>query len=409
MSGQVLPVGLLTSYVKEVLESDPILTDVWIEGEVSSAVRASSGHVYFTLRDDNGQLKCVLFRAHAARQRYLPRAGEAIAAHGRVSLYERDGSVQLYADTVQPAGLGILALHIEQLRQRLEAEGIFDPSRKRALPPAPKVIGVVTSPSGAVWHDIQNVLARRYPFVELVLSPASVQGDGAPDAIVAAIEAIQHHRVDVVILARGGGSAEDLMAFNDERVVRAVFACRVPIVAGIGHETDWCLTDEAADLRAPTPSAAAELCVPSLLEISADIHRVSTRLHDAMHFIMDSTRDDLERLTTRLDQQTPASQIERERVSVGNLSRRLMARGHEVLNLHRQALEHQVALLTVLHPERALDRGYAIVSDDAGRLIPRAEEVVEGSLLHITLRDGIVHAAAREVRGRVRAKHQVTA
>lgn len=409
MSGQVLPVGLLTSYVKEVLETDPILSDVWIEGEVSNAVRASSGHVYFTVRDDNGQLKCVLFRAHAARQRYVPRAGEAIAAHGRVSLYERDGSVQLYADTVQPAGLGILALQIEQLRQRLEAEGIFDPSRKRTLPPAPKVIGVVTSPSGAVWHDIQNVLARRYPFVELVLSPTSVQGDGAPDAIVAAIEAIQHHRVDVVILARGGGSAEDLMAFNDERVVRAVFACRVPIVAGIGHETDWCLTDEAADLRAPTPSAAAELCVPSLLEISADLHRLDTRLHGAMQMILDSGHDDIDRLITRLRHRTPASQLDTARISVGDLSRRLVGRGREVLDLHRRALEHEVALLTVLHPERALDRGYAIVSDASGRLVPRAEEVIEGSRLHITLLDGIVQAAATGVRSRVRAEHQVTA
>ncbi len=398
MSARVVPVGLLTSYVREVLETDAVLADVWIEGDVSNAFQAQSGHVYFTVRDDHGQLKCALFRAYVARQRYLPRVGDAVAVHGRVSLYERDGSIQLYADLVQPAGLGILALQLEQLRQRLEAEGLFEPSRKRTLPAAPKVIGVVTSPDGAVWHDIQNVLSRRYPLAELILSPTPVQGHDAAEAIVAAIEAIQEQkRVDVVILARGGGSAEDFMAFNDERVVRAIFACRVPIVAGIGHETDWSLADEVADLRAPTPSAAAELCVPSLTEITQRLEYLGERLGDAMTDIIASAREEAVLLDDRLRRLTPRGQIQTTQRLVDNLSSRVVGRGRELIEIHWRQVDNQRQFLAVLNPDRTFDRGYALLHDASNRPILNASNVSVGDFLHIHLASGRIEAEATRV------------
>ncbi len=408
MSARVVPVGLLTSYLREVLETDALLADVWIEGDVSNAFRAQSGHIYFTVRDDHGQLKCALFRAHTARQRYLPQVGDAVAVHGRVSLYERDGSIQLYADSVQPAGLGILALQLEQLRQRLEAEGLFEPSRKRALPPAPKVIGVVTSAAGAVWHDIQNVLARRYPLAELILSPTPVQGPDAPGAIVAAIEAIQEQRrVDVVIVARGGGSPEDLMAFNDERVVRAIFACRVPVVAGIGHETDWSLADDAADLRAPTPSAAAELCAPSVTEIAQQLTYLGERLGDAMADIVESGREEVELLSDRLSRLTPRRQVEITHRLVAALSDRLERRGRDLVEAHRSHVANQRSLLAILHPARTFDRGYAVVHDGSGHPIFDVVDVGPGARLQIHLASGSIEAKATGVRSRVRHGSQV--
>ncbi|MDP9365285.1 MAG: exodeoxyribonuclease VII large subunit, partial [Chloroflexota bacterium] len=291
MTPPILPVGLLTSYVRELLDGDPLLADVWVEGEISNLFLARSGHVYFTLRGDEGQLKCVLFRVHAARQRASLLPGDQVAAHGRVTVYEKDGALQLYVDVVQPAGLGLAALQLERLRQQLAAEGLFDPSRKRPIPERPRAIGVVTSADGAVWHDIQQVLRRRYPFAELILAPTLVQGERAPAAIVAAMAAIEADgRAEVVIVARGGGSAEDLAAFNDEAVVRAVFACRLPVVTGVGHETDRTLVDEVADLRAPTPSAAAELCVPSVLEIGARLAEARERLNRGIDLALENGR-----------------------------------------------------------------------------------------------------------------------
>jgi exodeoxyribonuclease VII large subunit len=362
--GRVVPVGILVAYVREVLEGNPILSDVWVEGEIASLFRAQSGHVYFTVRDDEAALKCVLFRPLAARHQSLPQPGDQVAVHGRVSLYPRDGAVQLYVDVVQPAGLGIAALQFEQLRQRLEAEGLFDPSRKRPLPYAPKAIGVVTSSDGAVWHDIQHVLRRRYPLTALVLAATPVQGDSAPAGIVAALEAIQGVAdVEVVIVARGGGSAEDLAAFNDEQVVRAVFACRLPVVSGIGHETDWTLTDLVADVRAPTPSAAAEICVPSIRELSDRVAGLGERLALAVRHELSATRSPYADLAGRLRRLDPAPRIGDERRRVSERCRRLRLGQVLTLSTTRGAVEAQTGILRALEPRAVLDRGYAILHD----------------------------------------------
>ena len=399
MIGRVVPVGLLTAYVRELLEGDAILADIWVEGEVANLFRAQSGHVYFTIKDDDAALKCVLFRALAARRPSLPRPGELVAAHGRVTLYPRDGAVQLYLDVLQPAGLGIAALAFEQLRQTLEAEGLFDPSRKRPLPYAPRAIGVVTSPDGAVWHDIQNVLRRRYPLTELVLAPTTVQGDAAPEGIVAALNALQAvGRVEVVIVARGGGSAEDLAAFNDERVVRAVFAARVPVISGVGHETDWTLTDLAADVRAPTPSAAAEICVPSVREVADRLAGLGERLLRAGRQGLAGCHAPLAEFAGRLHRLDPTERIADERRHVADLRHRLRLRQDAILLGARGDVVAQSGILAALEPRAVLGRGYAILSDVATDApVGRIGETAAGRGVTVRLMDGTLAARVEHV------------
>ena len=407
---QILPVELLTSYVRELLDGDGLLADVWVEGEVSNLFRAQSGHVYFTLRGDDSQLKCALFRTHAARQRALPRTGDQVAAHGHVTLYERDGTLQLYVDVVQPAGLGLAALQLERLRQQLAAEGLFDEGRKRRLPPSPRVVGVVTSPDGAVWHDIQNVLRRRYPFTELLLSPTLVQGERAPGAIVAALEALQvDGRAEVIILARGGGSAEDLAAFNDEIVVRAVFACRVPVVTGVGHETDRTLVDEVADLRAPTPSAAAELCVPSVAEITERLGEARERLERGVELALDGGRVRLRHLQAHLRRLDPGRTITPRQALVRGLAERGVRRQRASLDAARGRLALQVGLLRALDPAAVLGRGYAVLADSAtGAPISRVAEASPGQGVRADLADGALLGRIEDVRAARRPRREST-
>ncbi|MGH9174244.1 MAG: exodeoxyribonuclease VII large subunit, partial [Vicinamibacterales bacterium] len=267
---RVLTVPEITSYIRELVEFDPILSDVWLRGEVSNFSRSAAGHMYFCLSSEGAQLNSVLFRGSQHGVLALPRNGDAVLAHGRVAIYEARGQYQLIVDNVAPEGIGILQLQFEETKRRLAADGLFADERKRPLPEIPAVIGVVTSAHGAVWHDIQTVVARRFPLAELILAPSAVQGPDAPDELIAGLEALQEHgRCDVIIIGRGGGAAEDLAAFNDERLARAIYACRAPVVSAVGHETDSCIADLVADVRAPTPSAAAELCVPNGRDVLA--------------------------------------------------------------------------------------------------------------------------------------------
>lgn len=390
MSNRVVPVGLLTSYIRELLDGDELLSDVWVEGEISSQFLARSGHCYFTVKDEQSQLKCVLFRGHALRQHYQPQTGDQVAAHGHISVYERDGSYQLYVDVVQPAGLGVLALQLEQLRLKLEAEGLFDESRKRPLPVSPRRIGVVTSPDGAVWHDIQHVIRRRYPLVELVLSPASVQGERAPATLVAALEALQRDTdVDVIIVARGGGSPEDLWAFNDEKLARAVFACRLPVISGVGHETDWTIIDYVADLRTPTPSAAAEVVVPNLTEIRAHIGEQCRRLEDAIDRVVSLGADRLRIASDRLRHHDPRHRTARLRAQTRELMTRAQRAQHEQLVRSRLHLARSVSTLDALSPQAVLERGYAVLTDAAtDEPISRAAAARAGQAVRANFADG---------------------
>ena len=399
MTSRLVPVGALNDYLRQLLDGDPVLADIWVEGEISQIFRAQSGHVYFTLRDDSGQIKAALFRTNALRHRSLPAIGAQVAVHGRVGLYPREGTVQLYADVVQPAGLGLAALQIAQLRLRLEADGIFDPGRKRPVPAAPRVIGVVTSADSAVWHDIQHVVRRRYPLTELLLSPTPVQGERAAADVVDALAALQlDGRAEVVIVARGGGPAEDLWAFNDERVVRAVFACRVPVVSGVGHETDWTLVDEAADLRAPTPSAAAELCVPSQIDLTLRLGETHARLDRVAIDTLAVAAAYAERLRSALRRCGPIPAIHTHHRAVNDLVRRAHGANEGRFRTVRHDVVAREALLGALDPRAVLGRGYAVMADAVtNRALSRTGQMRPGQAVVLSLHDGQVAATVNSV------------
>lgn len=412
MIERIVPVGILVSYIRDLLESDFLLQDVWVEGEVSETFTSRAGHVYFTMRGDDSILKCVMFRPQAMRQFSIPRVGDQMSVHGKIGVYQATGAYQLIADVVQPAGLGIQALEFEKLRQRLEAEGLFEPSRKRALPPRPRWIGVVTSAEGSVWHDIQTVMRRRYPLVHLLLAAAPVQGDSAAAKLVAALELLQADgRAELVIVARGGGSAEDLGCFNDERLVRAVFACRIPVVSAIGHETDWTMIDHVADLRAPTPSAAAELCAPLIDDFRAEIRRVRSAMCRSAVDAMQSEHDRLTSARRVLVQQSPRAVTVRQRSRVAMLSRRVEATRRDSFDRRRvrgQLVRLEMAAsvrrsgaarrtrfaavdasLAALDPGAVLRRGYAIVTClDQGRPINSVAGVKVDALIRTRFADG---------------------
>lgn len=387
-------VGDLTHYIRERLEADPLLGEIWVQGEVSNVFRARSGHVYFTLRDDEGQLKSAFFKAQALRSAYTPVDGDDVIVHGRVSVFPRDGTLQLYVDLVEGAGAGLDQLRLELLRRQLEADGLFDPSRKRPLPAFPSRIGVVTSPDGSVWHDIQHVVARRYPLAELVLAPSAVQGDAAPDGLIAALETLElHPGIDVIIIGRGGGSSEDLAAFNGEALARAVFRCRVPTISAVGHETDWTICDLVADVRAPTPSAAAEIATPSSSTIAADLLDDMRRLHDAARSSLGTVGRSLESSTRRLALRSPALVISQQRVGLDSRLGLLERAGRTRMDRERSRVAASLAVLDALSPRRTIDRGFSIVTDrGSGRVIDGPALAPPGTRLAIAAASGTYQA-----------------
>jgi len=383
-------VSQLTGVIRRLIEGDPGLSDLWVEGEVSNFVRASSGHCYFTLKDAGSQLGCVMWRNVVGGQDYLPANGDLVLAHGRVGVYEAGGRYQLYVDRFRPAGVGDLYLQFERLKARLEAEGLFAPERKRPLPGLPRCIGVVTSPVAAALRDIINVLSRRYPLAKVLLSPALVQGDEAPPRIVAALAALDaRDDVDVIIVARGGGSLEDLWAFNDERVARAVAACRHPVVCGVGHETDFSLADFAADVRAPTPSAAAEMVAPDREELRAQVLGLAGALSAMVQGAIEERRWRLAEQARALKHLSPAVQLAQARQRVDDLLGGAQAAMRHTLALRRERLGGLVGRLAGVSPLGTLERGYAIVRHrETGAVVRSVEQASPGDPLGIRVVDG---------------------
>ena len=390
MTLRLLPVGAFVYLLRDALESDPLYSDLWLEGEILDLTRSSAGHTYFSLGDDDGCLKCVLFRGQALRQHHLPKLGDQIVVHGGLSIYTRSGTMQLVADLVRPAGLGPATLELEYLRQRLEAEGLFDPLRKRALPAAPRTIGVVTSEHGAAWHDIVEVIGRRFPLAELLLAPAQVQGDGAPESIVQALQAIlTESRVDVIILARGGGATDDLSAFNDERVVRAVFASPVPTVVGVGHATDRTLVEDVADLHAPTPSAAAELCVPSSEALKEHVQSLTSRLASSFSAQRVASEAAVHTAAQRLLASNPTERLDESRAAVDTFANRLQRSTVVRMTVQKQGLARAAGVLAALGPAAVLKRGYAAIQTiDNGLPVFSVAQVHPGSEIVALLEDG---------------------
>ena len=389
-----LTVSELTLHIRSVIENDPVMWDISVQGEVSNMSRASSGHWYFTLKDSAAQLKCVMWRSSVERQSYTPQNGDAIVAHGRIGVYEASGVYQLYADSIRPLGIGDLYQQFEQLKARLEAEGLFDPERKRPVPAFPRQIGVVTSPEAAAFQDIQNVLRRRCPLVEIILSPCLVQGSDAPPQIVKAIECLNRYsQVDVILVIRGGGSLEDLWAFNDERVARAIAASRIPVIAGVGHETDFTIADFVADVRAPTPSAAAEMAAPSIEELRAKLKSADEYLTSLMTDYLSGLRMNVASVQRTLGHVSPLSQIRNLRQRVDDWNARLIHQQRQRIARLRERLEAREAALNAANPQAIMARGYAIVSlsEDKKRL-SSARGVRPGTGISVQFHDGDLKA-----------------
>ena len=391
---QILSVSQLNTYLRELLDADPIVRDIWIEGEVSNFSRPPSGHCYFTLKEGEAQIRAVSWRSSVARIGAMPGNGDAVLAHGRVAFYESSGQIQLYVDMIRPAGVGLLYARFEELKARLAAEGLFDESRKRPLPDLPRRIGLATSPTGAALQDMLTILRRRYPLAEVVLAPCQVQGDGAADTVVEALYALYEQDLDLIIVARGGGSAEDLWTFNEEVVARAVFASPVPVISGVGHETDTTIIDYVADVRAPTPSAAAELAAPDMGELAGAIELLHARAAELIRRRLDDSASDLDRLAHRLAQYSPATRLQRDRQLLDELARRAATRLAHSVALRRAQLAGTSAQLAALNPLATLGRGYAVVRRADGAIVTDPAQLAPGEALTITVKGGEIAAQA---------------
>ena len=386
----ILSVSQLTSYLREVLEKDEVLQDLWVEGEISNFARPSSGHLYFTLKDSNAAIRCVMWRSAAARLNFSPGEGMAVEAHGSMSVYEVSGQVQLYVDTLKPAGEGALYQEYLRLKARLEAEGLFDPEKKQPIPQMPRVIGIVTSPTGAALQDMLNTLRRRFPVTSVVIAPTAVQGADAPPGIVDALQRLAYEiQPDVILLGRGGGSIEDLWAFNDEAVVRAVADSPIPIISGVGHETDFTLTDFAADLRAPTPTAAAEVAVPDQVELMSTLLELANRHETIMREIVSDLRWQHNQTLNTLERLSPAHSINTYRQRLDEIRFRLNRSAQTKLEKKQLQLENLQQSLRSLSPTAVLNRGYAIVSREKdGSLIKNAGQVDPDENINIKVSQG---------------------
>lgn len=385
----------VTAYIRALFESDPPLQDMWVQGEVSNMKAAASGHWYFTIKDSKAALKCVMFRNSVAKQIIEPRDGEEIRVHGRISVYEQRGEYQLYADEVQPAGgIGDLYQRFEQLKAQLQDEGLFDERRKQPLPPFPLRIGVVTSPDAAAFRDVQNVLARRFPLAEVILSPTLVQGHEAPALIVRAIHLLNQYDVaDVILLVRGGGSIEDLWAFNDETVARTVADSRIPIVSGVGHETDFTIADFVSDFRAPTPSAAAEVATPDSADMRLELSRKVETMRRLVSDTIAERQSDLNLIERNLQSASPLRYIQEMRQRVDDISERMSYQTKRNLALLQERLETRRKALDNASPDNLLKRGYAIVTrSEDGKMITSTKDAPVGSGITIKLQDGEIAA-----------------
>ena len=394
----VLKVSELTRYVRQLLESDEVLQDVWVQGEVSNLSTPRSGHIYFTIKDQQASLKCVIWRSNAMRIRVPLRDGQAVEVHGSIGLYERDGQYQLYVQSVRLAGEGLLYQEFLRLKEELEEEGLFAEERKRPLPEFPRVVGIVSSPTAAALQDILNTLRQRFPLAEVVLSPTSVQGEAAPPEIVAAIQKLNREvKPDVIILARGGGSLEDLWSFNDERVVRAVAASEAPVVSGVGHETDFTLVDFASDVRAPTPTGAAVMAVPDMQEVRSDLIYLFGNLMGAFQYVVEGKKAVLRDTRHRLQVSSPAWRIQNDIQRLDNLSERLLRASRQAQQIRHLTWKDAHNRLNSNNPLAILQRGYAVINNVQGKIIKNIGEVQSGQQVQVRLVDGSFKADVKEI------------
>ena len=395
-----ITVSALTTHIVALFEGDELLRDVWVTGEVSNWKRAASGHVYFSLKDSGATIGAVMWRNAATAHTWLPRDGDQIIAHGYAGVFPDRGAYQLYVNQIRPAGRGQLYARFEELKARLQTAGLFDAERKRAISTLPRRIGVVTSADAAALRDILRVLAARWPLVDVVVFPTLVQGSDAPAQIVAALQAAAHfgaavEPLDTLILARGGGSIEDLWAFNDEQVAYAVAACPVPVVCGVGHETDFTIADFVADLRAPTPSAAAAAVVPDRTEVAGQLHAAADLLTGQAAARVDALRREVTQAQRRLQRTHPRRQLDLRRQGLDDRTQRLHASMRTRLQRLRERSQAAAQQLHALNPERVLQRGYSIVQQESGAVVVSPAQVEAGETLRVRSAGGAYQVVRR--------------
>lgn len=399
MSQQILSITQINEYIRTMMDGDRLLCGVAVRGEISNYKVYPSGHHYFTLKDDGAALKCVMFRGNATKLRFRPDNGMQVVAMGKISVYPRDGAYQLYCTGLILDGVGDLYAAFEQLKTKLAAEGLFDPAHKKPIPQFPKTIGIVTSSAGAAVHDMLRILNKRFPLTKVRLLPVRVQGAEAPEEIAAAIGYANHHKLaDLLIVGRGGGSIEDLWAFNDERVAYAIYRSEIPIISAVGHEPDVTISDFVADLRAATPSNAAELAVPDQDALRQVLDSMSASMSTALERQLKALQQRLKMLSESPALQSPQGYLEQRSKSVELLKNRLTAAQSTVLNRHNQHYLTLAAKLDALSPLKVLTRGYAMVQDADGEVIRSVKQTTTGGTVEITLRDGTVSATVIQIK-----------
>ena len=394
----IYSVSEITNHLKAVIENDPHLNDIWIVGEISNLSFPSSGHVYFTLKDEAASLRCVIWKWQAQYLQAGLREGDSVEAHGSFGIYERAGNYQFYVNALGPAGEGALYQQFLRLKAQLEAQGFFEAERKRPIPVYPQIIGIVTSPTSAALQDMLNTLQERYPVAEVVLSPTMVQGEEAPALIAAAIQRLNVEiQPDVILLARGGGSLEDLWSFNEEQVVRAIVASKAPVISGVGHETDFTLADFAADVRAPTPTAAAVLATPHMQELKGEVKNMQQMLINTMTANLQLKRQHLRERAYSLQQKSPRWQLRQHLQHLDELSNQLSVLMRHTLQVYRTRVESTQGRMQALNPQAVLGRGYALVSDGMGILLNSISNVQLGMRVDVQLQDGKFGAGVQTI------------
>ena len=398
MEGQIYTVSEVNGFIKNVIDGIPQLSGIYIRGELSNYKIYPSGHHYFTLKDGEGALRCVMFKGSAMKLRFRPENGMQVIAYGRISVFPRDGAYQLYCSQLSPDGVGDLYVAFEQLKDKLYREGLFDEGHKKPLPRYPQRIAIVTSSAGAAVHDMIRILRRRYPIARVLLLPVRVQGVEAPPEIVGAIRYANRWKLaDVLITGRGGGSMEDLWAFNDERVARAIYASEIPVISAVGHEPDVTISDYVADLRAATPSNAAELAVPDRQELLKKLSMMQTAMQQSVQKTLKLSRQRLNSLAEKRVLQSPLNYVEDRRVLLDFLSTRLHAAGQKTLHEKKQRFVRLTAALDAMSPLKVLSRGYSMVTDETGTLVTSAGAVTTGQRIHVSLRSGSLMAQVEQI------------
>ena len=392
MSLHSFSVSAINSYIKRKFDTDMVLQSVIVSGEISNFNNHyKTGHLYFSLKDDTAAIKAVMFSRQAAKLKFTPENGMKVLAFGRVAVFERDGVYQIYVDALEPDGAGALAAAFEQLKKRLAAQGLFDEEHKKPIPFFPKKIGVITSPTGAAVQDIFNVTGRRFPIGDIVFCPVTVQGPAAPAEMIDALQRLQKlGDIDVIIIGRGGGSMEDLWCFNDELLARAIYACPVPVISAVGHETDFTICDFVSDLRAPTPSAAAELAVPDLNGLLMELGSLGDRLYGAYERKLSNERKRLELILSARDFTSPGRFFDNEKNAAAALTARLMNAAERIVGAEKLRLSKTVAALDTLNPLSVLLRGYAAVGADGG-IVSSVNDIRIDQQIDITMADGVLN------------------